>query len=470
MMNRSWLQIVTMFVVSCLLVVGCTGESKGPMEPTMESKKNQETTTLKIIYPNSELFYKQYGDGFTTLNDHIQFEVISDADIYMDMGDKTKEEVYAQFIREEQPDLLILDAHQFKNQINDGNLAELDSLCTRDNYNLDGFVPGLVDQLREIGGGQLYGLTPSFSNKALFYNKDLFKKNDIELPADGMSWYDIIDLARHFPTGVDKQPRIYGYSGGEVYEAPMDLVTLIDKMSRAEGLSIVNTNTMQVTIDTDAWKKVIQTAIKADQSGAIFNSMDELFTSGTVEEFYDSQPFLMGRSAMHIGSVMSLALMDHFKQDLNDDVPFELGIAAGPVDPLDPTSTYVTPGDIFAINLASVHQDAAWEFIKYVCGEDYARASSESNELLLGQQLLLSRSGFMKDYEGISLEPFYQLRSKFPSHSDDWYKLPDQFFNDFAAILSRELELVKKGQKSLDEAIATVKSEAQAVLDQAVKK
>ena len=209
-------------------------------------------------------------------------------------------------------------------------------------------------------------------------------------------------------------------------------------------------------------------ALQADQSGAIFNSMDELFTSGTNEEFYDSQPFLMGRSAMHIGSVTSLALMDHFKNDMNDYVPFELGIAAGPVDPLDSTSTYVTPGDIFAINIASVNQDAAWEFIKYVCGEDYARASSKSNELLLGQQLLLSRSGFMTDYEGTSLEPFYQLRSKWLRRSDDWYKLPDQFFNDFATILSRELELVEKGKRSLDEAIATVGSKAQVVLDQAV--
>ncbi|WMT41969.1 extracellular solute-binding protein [Paenibacillus sp. D2_2] len=463
MMNR-WLQVLTVLVVSCLLVVGCKSESKGPIGP----KENQETTTLKVIYHDSELFYKQYGDLFTTLNNQIQFELISDADIYKDMGDKTKEEVYAEFIREEQPDILILDAHQFKNQINDGILTELDSLSTRDNYNLDGFVPGLVDQFRELGGGGLYGLTPSFSSKAIFYNKDLFKKNNIELPSDGMSWYDIIDLARSFPTEGDKQTRVYGYSGGEVYEAPMDLVTLIDKMSQAEGLAIVNTDKMQVTIDTDAWKKVIQTAIKADQSGAIFNSMDELFTSGTNEEFYDSQQFLMGRSAMHIGSVTSLGLMDHFKNDMNDYVPFELGIAAGPVDPLDPTSTYVTPGDIFAINIASVNQDAAWEFIKYVCGEDYARASSKSNELLLGQQLLLSRSGFMTDYEGTSLEPFYQLRSKLLRRSDDWYKLPDQFFNDFATILSRELELVEKGQKSLDEAIVTVKSEAQAVLDQAV--
>ncbi|WP_331845166.1 ABC transporter substrate-binding protein [Paenibacillus haidiansis] len=463
-MNRTWLQVVMMLVVSCLLVVGCTSESKGPIEPN----ENQETTALKVIYHDSELFYKQYGDGFTTLNDHIQLEVISDADIYEDMGDKTKEEVYAQFIREEQPDILILDAHQFKNQINDGILAELDSLKTRDFYNLDGFVPGLVDQLREIGAGQLYGLTPSFSSKAIFYNKDLFRKYGIEFPSDGLSWYDILDLARRFPTEGDEQTRVYGYSGGDVYEAPMDLVTLIDKMSRAEGLSIVNTDKMQVTIDTDAWKKVLQTAIEADQSGAIFNSMDELFTSGTKEEFYDSQQFLMGRSAIHIGSVTSLALMDHFKNDMNDYVPFELGIAAGPVDPLDPTSTYVTPGDIFAINIASVHQDAAWEFIKYVCSEDYARASSESNELLLGQQLLLSRSGFMPDYEGISLEPFYQLKSKLLKRSDEWYKIPDQFFNDFAAILSRELELVEKGQKSLNEAVATIKSEAQTVLDQSV--
>ncbi|MGV2794421.1 extracellular solute-binding protein, partial [Clostridium perfringens] len=224
MMNRSWLQVVTMFVVSCLLVVGCTRVSMGPLE----SKENQETTTLKVIYPDLELFYKQYGDGVTTLHNHIQFEVISDANIYTDMGDKTKEEVYAEFIRKEQPDILILDAPQFKRQIHDGNLTELDSLSTRDKYNLDGFVPGLVDQLREIGGGQLYGLTPSFSSKAIFYNKDLFKKNGIAFPSDGMSWYDMIDLARRFPTEGDKQTRIYGYSSGDVYEAPMDLVTLID--------------------------------------------------------------------------------------------------------------------------------------------------------------------------------------------------------------------------------------------------
>lgn len=37
-MNRSWLQVVTMFVVSCLLVVGCTSESKGLIE-----KKSQST-------------------------------------------------------------------------------------------------------------------------------------------------------------------------------------------------------------------------------------------------------------------------------------------------------------------------------------------------------------------------------------------------------------------------------------------
>ncbi|WP_334076745.1 extracellular solute-binding protein [Paenibacillus sanfengchensis] len=465
-MNKTWFQVVTMLVISCLVVVGCTTVSKGTMEP----KKNQEPTTLKVVYKNAELFRRQYGEMFTALNNHIQFEVISDADIYKNMGDKTKEEVYAQFVREEQPDIFILDAHEFQNHINDGTLTDLDSLCTRDNYKLDGIVPGLVDQLRGIGEGRLYGLAPTFKSSAIFYNKDLFKKYGVEFPSDGMSWYDIIDLARRFPTEGNKQTRIYGFTGGDVYEAPMDLVTLIDKMSRAEGLSIVNTDTMQMTIETEAWKKLIQTAIEADQSGAIFNSMDELFTTGTSKEFYDSQRFLMGRSAMHMGSVTSLAFIDHYKQELKDDIPFELGIEAAPVDPLDPTSTYtVTPGDIFAINKASANQDAAWKFIQYVCGEDYAQVSSQSNELLLGQQLLLSRSGFMTEYEGYSLEPFYRLKSKSLRRSDDWYKLPDPFFNDFAEILSRELKLVEKGQKSLDEAIATVKSDAQAVLDHAVK-
>lgn len=36
-MNRSWLQVVTMFVVSCLLVVGCTSESKGLIEKSQST-------------------------------------------------------------------------------------------------------------------------------------------------------------------------------------------------------------------------------------------------------------------------------------------------------------------------------------------------------------------------------------------------------------------------------------------------
>ncbi len=91
-MNKTWLQVLSMLVISCLIVVGCTSESKGPIE----QKENPETITLKVIYHDSELFYKQYGDWFTTLNNHIQFEVISDADIYIDMGDRTKNEVYAE--------------------------------------------------------------------------------------------------------------------------------------------------------------------------------------------------------------------------------------------------------------------------------------------------------------------------------------------------------------------------------------
>ncbi|MBP1907124.1 multiple sugar transport system substrate-binding protein [Paenibacillus turicensis] len=464
-MKKTWLRVLTMLVVSCGLIVGCTSNSMVPGK----TKEQQEKTTLKVISPNSELFYKQYGDWYTTLHQNIQFEVISEADIYKDMGDKTKEEVYKDFITKEQPDILIMSVDQFKHQIKEGNLTELSSLSTRDKYNLEDFVPGLVDQLRELGGGELYGLTPSFSSKALFYNKDMFKKYGLAFPTDGMSWYDIIELALQFPTGGEKQQQVYGYSSGEIYESPMDLVTLIDKMSQTEGLSIVNTNQMQVTIDTEAWKKLIQTAIQADQSGAIFNSMDDLFTSGTKEEFVDSQPFLMGHAAMRIGSVTTIGLMEHLKKDLNSVTSFETGIAAGPVDPHDPTSTYVTLGDIVAINIESIHQDAAWKFIKYVCGEEYAEASSKSSELLLGQQMLLSRTGFMKEYEGISLEPFYKLKAKLLKRSSDWGKLPDSFFNDFATILGRELELVKKGQKSLDEALAAVKSEAQSKLEQSVK-
>jgi len=151
---------------------------------------------------------------------------------------------------------------------------------------------------------------------------------------------------------------------------------------------------------------------------------------------------------------------------ITDYKPFQLGVAAGPVDPADPQTTRsLYFSDIFAIRANSPNADAAWEFIKFINGEEFARVKSRT--LNNG---LLSRMGISTEYNGVNLEAFYKLKPKFDSNSSrDYAKIPDDFHMQYRPILEREIKLAQEKKKSIDEALQTVQDEAQALLDKALK-
>ena len=98
-----------------------------------------------------------------------------------------------------------------------------------------------------------------------------------------------------------------------------------------------------------------------------------------MEEYYKSQLFLTGRMAMTINSAYYLRELKEIKNRLPDYKPFQVGIAAGPVDPANPEiSRDVYLGNIFAIRANSPNADAAWELIKFINGEQYAKIKSRS--------------------------------------------------------------------------------------------
>ncbi|HEY4392347.1 MAG TPA: extracellular solute-binding protein [Paenibacillus sp.] len=453
MMRNKWIQKIVLLAMVGLLLAGCTNGAGKKVEQTK--------TTLKVLFYDESWFYQQYGDLFSMKNgENVEFEIISTQNLYNNEEGKSYQEAYDELIDKEKPDVLMLDTNNFEKYVGDGKLVELDTYIEKDKYNLEGIYPGLLELLKEIGGSKLYGLSPTFYGSAVFYNKDLFNKYGVDLPHDGMSWQDILDLARRFPTDGDEKTRVYGY--GDSY--PISIDNLISMISSAEGLMNVNPDTMKVTVDTDSWKRVFQLAIDAEKSGVVYNPEGDRFMGGSMEEYYQSQPFLMGRSAMTLGSPYMLQNMKDAKERLKDYKPFELGIVSGPVDPSDPTSTYnANLSEVFAINAASPNKDVAWDFIKFVNGEDYARVKSRSGNDMM------SRMGFKKDFEGQSLDPFYALKPKANKNYRSWDKMPENFYGDYNMVMTKELDLVKNNKKTLDEALKTIQSEAQTALDKGLK-
>ncbi|AZK45991.1 hypothetical protein [Paenibacillus lentus] len=71
-------------------------------------------------------------------------------------------------------------------------------------------------------------------------------------------------------------------------------------------------------------------SIYTDQYG--FSSIGE----GTIEDYYKSQPFFIGRVAMIIVDQSVFARLEEARKMVKDIKEFEVGMVAGPIDPAEP--------------------------------------------------------------------------------------------------------------------------------------
>lgn len=452
-MRNTWLKKIVLLSMSTLLFAGC---SSGP------ANKTEQPSSLKVMYMDERYFFQQYGDLFAMKHPNIDIQVVSTRSMYGNGEIKDYDKAFNEFVEKEKPDIILLDPERYGKYAADGKLAELDTLIQRDKYNTETIYPALLELLKEKGGGKLYGLSPSFYGDAVFYNADLFKKYGIDLPKDGITWQELLDSARRFPTDGEEKTRIYGY--GNRYS--LGASELVQSIASTEGLKYINQDTQKVTINTDSWKKAVKLAMDALDSKAIYNPKDGGFQGGTMEEYYQSDLFLMGRMAITRGNASILQNIKEAKNALKNYKPFEIGIVAGPVDPAAPDKTRnVSIGEIFSIRANTENADAAWEFIKFINGDEFAKVKSRTFS-----SGLLSRMGYTKELDGISLEAFYKLSPDIGNNilsTED--KIPNDFYMKFQPLLEKEIGLIVDKKKSIDEALKTIQDEGQAALDQSIK-
>lgn len=441
--------------------MGCTGETG--------KERAQNQRTLKVMYWDEESFLQQYGDLFTVKYPNTNIEVVSNRSMYedvmdsgnLDSGEEELDKRMLEFIEKEQPDIILLDTSNYELIASKGKLTELDSLIERDKYDVENISSGILDSLKELGGNKLYGLAPFFHGQAIYYNIDLFNKYGVEPPTDGMSWQEILDIAKRFPAEGSNEERIYGYAAS----FGLDMNSLVRQIAITEGLSTVNSITKKVTMNTESWKTVYKIARDAMTANSVYSTEEEGNQNSSTDEFYKSQPFLMGRVAITVNGPYLLENIKEVKQNYKNYKPFELGIVAGPVNPAEPDkSNNASLDEIFAIRANSPNMEAAWDFIKFINGDEYSKTKSRTVN-----SGLLSRSGATKEYNGYSLEAFYKIKPKVSSVNKS-SNIPSDFSQPFQEIIDRETDLIKENKKSIEEAIITMQDEGQTLLDKAYEK
>lgn len=445
-------------IISILLAIflaGCGSQDEGAKTTTIDP---DTSVTLKVMYFNEQQFYQTYGNIFTAKYPNVQFEVISTMNASQS-ADPTQ--ALIDLIDANQPDIVMLSMSQYETLAADGRLYDLESVIEQSGFDLNNMVDGVIQLLRDAGGGKLYGLSPTFNTDALFYNKDLFAKYGIPEPTDFMTWEEVMQLAARFPTDGDDETRIYGLAGSMFVQNAFELV---QDIAAAKGLNYLNAEATELMMNEPEWKEIFQSIVEGYKSNTISMPVSQGGGDGGMPFNRNSMYFLQGRAAMVVDSSTTINMMnmgatraagggggtDTNAQRQPQMQQINWGVVTAPVDATTPdmTSTY-TVSQIFAVSAASSQTNIAWEFIKYVHSNEAAKVRSNTSTVLQ------SLAGYEVSANGVNLEAFYKL-SPMPMESTRWY--PKGFRSSFNTITNEEINAAVSGSKTVDEAFASIVS------------
>jgi len=431
-------------VLVLVFLAACQQDAK----KNLEEFDPNEPVKLKIIHYSEDDFYQKYGDLLLQKFPNIEFEIIPYKFTTMTLKDQLEP------INTEKPDIFYLTSALYEELSAEGRLMELDPFIQQDQFDTGGIYSAVIDQLREGGNGKLYGLAPEFISNAIYYNADLFRKYGVELPTDRMSWDEILKLAQRFPSDGSEEERVYGFKEGSAN----GLYDLVMNVGNTMGLSPVSSDGLNLVIQSESWRKVFESVMQAYQSGSLLvtkgSTNSELIRNDIIDSSDDK--FAKGQVAMRLETFI------YYSRTLNDNRnvhPFELGVVTIPVNPATPDTTHaLNLSSIYAINSQTAHKGAAWEVVKYINSEEVAKVHSRT-----AHTQTPSRKEYAKAFGEFNIEPFYALKTPSRRWSDQTFFL--EFSSVLRPLVTNELLQVADDKKSLDEAIETIQTEGQQLLD-----
>lgn len=433
----------------CALLISASACSAGGESQT-ETPMNG---TLKILYYDENSFNHQLGDLLYSKFPDMEFEIIDRNQIWEENKEIDPEESLIKVIEEKQPDIIMTYSGDYRVLAEKGLLLDLETYITKDQFDIENMLPGVIELLKEQGQGKLYGLAPQFNSQALFYNKDLFDQHQVPYPQDSMSWEEVLQLAARFPTDGESKDRIYGYASMWNSASNLALYTI----GSTESLSYVDYQTQKMTLDSPEWRRVIDMVIEGYTQGYIAPEFKPAENNRYgPEEIQMRDLFGSGRAAMTIENLYFFDRMSWEKIDVNWD------LVTQPVDADDRNNTngyYVN--EVYSVYANSPNTDAAWEVVKYLNSDTMAKIKSKTDNYMT------TRTSYLKEKDGRSLEPFYKLgfaKQEAVDHGD----IPMDIGMKLNPLIDAEFQALLNGTTTTEEALKKLQEEGQVIIDQAI--
>lgn len=424
-------------------------------------------------YYDEQSFRQQFTELFQFANPHITLEVIPTMDESRYWGyynpsqeqERPKEPfeiLMEMMVSDNPPDVVMFDYNQLPKLVNENMLTQLDPLITKDKFDTDGIVPTVIDGIKRVGDGKLYALAPFFYSSAMIYNKGMFDEVGVNYPHDGMTWDELFDLALRMTQPEGDNPR-YGFSFNTSYS---NLYYGMQQYSAPLQLKMFNDDITKLTVDTDQWEKVWS---------AIYR-LSELKIVPPVPDYSRAMPmernhpfsyddFLSGRLAMGIISSSQLDQIinaNKYADRYEGYTPISWDIVTVPSHPDTPN----VGGDVYmngvmGINTKAQNPDAAWKFIKFVNGDDWAKLKSSS-----GSYQMVSRKNHIKAQDGLefNIEAFFKNIPAPMENTNIYREVPGIYL--VTNIGNEVFEKLAQGELTVREALAEWQTRGDAKLQE----
>ncbi|WP_165861239.1 ABC transporter substrate-binding protein [Paenibacillus paeoniae] len=442
-------------VLLCMLVVALMGSACSTKELV------KDPVTLTVLYGSGTTeFDKAYGDMFRQKYPHVTLRVINytQHEAYKTINDLIK------VMNDVQPDIVELYSSHLVELVEKGQLIELDSYIQSSSFDIDHMYAPVIEALRLEGEGRLYGLTPYFPGTALYYNKTLFDLNHIPVPSSAVTWEQMIDLAKLFPSGE-------GYSGTYINKPYTNKFNYVRYIGFQNGLRVIDSTGKKVTVDTESWKNMWTKGIESFQSGAMVEVIAELFPPSFSEDQYTelwlkNNAFAAGKAAMVVADYSMAEQLELIQNSTSPNKPeFEWDLVAYIPNGNKPNGAFIPDmNKIFAMTTYSKNVQDAWELLSFMhSGSTMLRLNNQHD---LGYGYLSSRPAAARKIGDKNISAFYQATEAINSGKS--IKWPAAFLDPFMKIGEEEVELAASGDQTVEQSVVNMQQRWQEALDAAL--
>lgn len=320
--------------------------TQAPAADTNTTSDAPVTIKWALWDKDATVYYQPLIDGYTAKHPNVTIEMV-------DLGSTDYQTVLGTQLSGSDSDfdvVTIKDVPGLVTLANKGVLEPLDSLIAQDGIDLSVYS-GITDQVKV--GGALYELPFRRDIWVLFYNKDVFDAAGVDYPTNDMTWEQYDELARKI-TNTTAGSEVYG-AHYHTWRSTIQLDGILDGKH-----TIVDGNY--------DFTKPYYEMVLAQQKDGVCMDYATLKTQG----LHYSAAFYQGNvGMMNMGSWFIPTLIAKVK-DGEAAAAANWGIVKYPhADGVTPGSTLATITAL-AIPTSAPNKDVAWDFVKFVSGEEGA--------------------------------------------------------------------------------------------------